>query len=203
MKGDLVKVDKLDVMDVASALEIPDISSVDLDELDTDSLVEFAASMDAQLFRANALVQEALLPMRTLSKQAKDKLLASFPEGAKELPHDTFIVRKEQRTEREKRVSDFRLIFDTTSIPSSDFEAMCYVKAINGHIPKELVVMAEDEGCKVEWEVDLRKADAIGRKYGGEIQEAIAKASPRVETGLPYLTIEPREKVLKEIGTRS
>lgn len=166
---------------------------IDPTKLATDDMIEFVAAMDAQLFEANRIVQEAMLPMRQASQQAKDALKTRFPKDAREIPHPTFFVKLEQKSERTKYVVDFLNLKDL--IPQADYNQVVYPKSISGAISPGLIKQAGIDGAKVEYGVDLRKADAIAKKYGGEVKAIIEQASPRVNLGEPYLVIEPRKGV--------
>lgn len=185
---------------IAEALGLPDVSGISVRLLDGQDKATFAKALDEQIARVNEIVRLALAPVIAMRDEAKAAILHEIAlAGGSMLPHDTFDVVANQKYERRKDIDKLRAL--EGKVPDDVLGEAVFVKAIEGTIAPEMVALAEQTpGAKVKWDADLRKCDVIARKYGGEIAQIIADASPKVEVGAPYLTITPRETALKAVS---
>jgi hypothetical protein len=163
------------------AFKIPDVTAIDIDRLDDHDLVTFAKAIAAQRELARAKFVELCAPVDAAIAHAESLIKSRIvANGGTALAHDTFIVRLEQRTVRDKRIDVLR--------------------RLEGLLPDDEYAAAIYEEVKREWKADLRKLDLAARKYGGEIAAIVAEGAPRVDVGVPQLIIEPRPAALKAIS---
>jgi hypothetical protein len=182
------------------ALDLPDVTAMaDVEKLDNSSQVEFVFMMEQALLRANAMFRDACLPAVEAVAQARARLMAAIPEGAKALPHATFDVRLEQKMEPQKRIDVLRQLKDL--LPDDLYAEAVYIKAVDvTHADPKAIDAVIAAGGKETWDANLTKLNKHARDFGGKIAEVIAVGSPRVGVGAPRLVIEPRASALKSVN---
>jgi hypothetical protein len=182
-------------------LGIPDVSALDLDAISPQDKVEIREAYKAQLAGAMAIIAELTAPVRQVMAACEADILRAIPAGASQLPHPTFSVKRMIAQERQRGVAELREFLPATELPSEELVKIVFPKTIDARTvdPDDLERLIKN-GAKVEWECDLRKADAAAKAYGGPIAEIIEKATRKVDKGAPFLVIEPKESALKRVG---
>jgi hypothetical protein len=183
-----------------AVLGLPDVSGLPIPEdMSPEDCATLIMAIREQLANANRNYAEMCAPIYELLKAAGARVEGAIIDaGGSMLPHDTFDVVLDQRTQREKRIDILRQL--AGKLPDDLFAQSVYVHSIEGKIAPEVAKAAVDSGATLLWGADLRKLDTYARKFGGEIAEIIERGSPRVEVGAPVLKITPRESALKVVS---
>jgi len=200
-EGQLPGLNENQIATLLSVLNIPDVSGLDLSGASPQEKVEIREAFRAQLAQADKIIAALKRPVTDLVTQCESDILKAIPAGATMLPHETFTVTRVQGTDRKRDVASLRTELPKTAIPKDEMDRIVFIKTVNTKMvdPEEVQKLLVF-GAKAEWDVDLVKADAAKKKYGGEIADAIDTATAKVDKGSPYLVITPKESALKRVG---
>jgi hypothetical protein len=186
---------------LSDAFELPDVSGMDISAIEPDSLVDFVAYNEERLLAAATAFAEVTRPIREALEYARKRIEGAIIDaGGKALPHDTFDVRLEQKTEPQKRIDVLRRLKGV--LPDDLYHEAVFIKSLDvAAVPPNVIDdLVEHCGAKPTWDANLTKLNKHARDFGGTIAEIIEEGSPRLAVGSPRLTIKARESALKSVS---
>lgn len=187
------------VLDCRVALNLPDVSNVEehLAAVEPAALVSAIVALEAQLEAATAAFSAACQQHVEVIAKARALVRRAIADnGGKALAHDTFDVRVEQATRREKRIDVLRQLEGV--LPDDLYRKAVFIDTISvEHADQDGIDAVLAAGGAPKWTANLVTLDKYARDFGGRVAEIVEEGSPRVEIGGSKLIIEPRKSALK------
>ncbi len=151
--------------------ELPDVTA-----MTPVQAAEYAYDLESRILAAQKAFDAMLGPIVNAAQEARAKVKeAIVAAGGKALPSESWDITLVTTKERAKYVSVLRQL--ETLIPEAEY--------------KQAVYLWQPEPA---WKADLRKLDALAKKYGGKIADIVREGSPAIESGSGRLVIEPKQK---------
>lgn len=187
------------------ALDVPDVSKIDLDKLSPAELATLSYALSAQLAAVNNRVQEWAAPVQQLIVEARKRITEKIHEdGGKALPHDTFkvLLSSSQGKRSNENARYVGGLFELIELVPADELAPClWIEHVEvDRVDPAAISAICQAGGRAKWKCNITKLDVLARQYGGKIAEIIAAATPRGPDGAEILTITPKESAMKKVG---
>jgi hypothetical protein len=185
------------------ALSLPDVSALDLEKADAESLATMYYSLQRQLATANALFDSACQPIREAMTAAYHRVAeATDAAGGNKLPHAALNVYFVQGYIDQKLLDILLELKD--HLKPDEFKAAIMFKGVDVKDNPKAAEAAIAAGAKPIYEphAGVLRRLISEKNYGpdGVVGKIIERGLKRVTHGPRRLVIEPNESAIKAIS---